>query len=372
MKILLYGNFVDYQIQLANELSKTESVMIMISSYKYQHESFSNLSQNVHLEFLGRDTSLYSSKNMFILNRFLNKVKEFNPDVVHMQIGGGVSLFNLPFLPFLMRYPLITTFHDVKPHLGEYNKIRSFIPYLLRRYSNQIIVHGDRLKCQIITEYNISDEMVNSVPIGEHETEPFKMYEKSGLNEEGKLILFFGRIYEYKGLEYLIEAEPKVTREIPDAKVIIAGTGENFEKYKSMMINKDNFIIHNYRISYQEGAEMFQRSSVVVLPYIEGSQSGVIPTAYSFKKPVVVTDVGSIAEIVDNGITGFIVPPRNSDELAKAIIKLLNDSDLRKNMGENAYMKLKTDLSWDNIANKTIKIYKKAILFKSTKNSLSK
>ena len=115
------------------------------------------------------------------------------------------------------------------------------------------------------------------------------------------------------------------------------------------MVNKENFIVHNYRISYQEGAELFQRSSVIVLPYIEGSQSGVIPTAYSFKKPVVVTDVGSIPEIVDDGVTGLIVPARNSDELAKAIIKILNDNTLRKNMGERAYIKLKTDLSWDNI-----------------------
>ena len=364
MRILLYGNFVDYQIQLANELCKTESVMIIISSYKYQHESLDNINKNVHLEFLGKSYSLYTLKNLFILKDFMNKIKKFNPDVVHMQIGGGVSLFNLPFVIFLMKYPLITTFHDIEPHLGEYSKVRNFIPYLLRKNSNQIIVHGNRLKNQIITKYDISNEIVNSVPIGEHETEPFKMYEKPGLKEDGKLILFFGRIYEYKGLKYLIQAEPMITREIPSAKIIIAGVGENFEKYEEMMINKENFIVYNYRIPYQQGAELFQRSSIVVLPYIEGSQSGVIPTAYSFKKPVVVTDVGSIPEIVDDGVTGFIIPPKNSNKLAEAVIKLLNDNTLRENMGENAYMKLKTDLSWDNIAKETIEIYKKGILSK--------
>ncbi|KKG81081.1 MULTISPECIES: glycosyltransferase family 4 protein [Methanosarcina] len=361
MKILIYGNFLDYQVQLANELCKTESVMIIVSSYKYQHESLDNVNENIYLEFLGKDYSLYTHKNLFILNSFLKKIKNFDPDIVHIQIGGGVSLFNLPFILFLMKYPLITTFHDIKPHLGEYSRIRNFIPYLLRKYSNQIIVHGNRLKNQILTEYNISSKIVNSVPIGEHETEPFKMYEKPDLKEDNNLILFFGRIYEYKGLKYLIEAEPTITREIPNAKIIIAGTGEDFEKYQDMMVNKENFIVHNYRISYQEGAELFQRSSVIVLPYIEGSQSGVIPTAYSFKKPVVVTDVGSIPEIVDDGVTGLIVPARNSDELAKAIIKILNDNTLRKNMGERAYIKLKTDLSWDNIAKKTIEIYKRAM-----------
>lgn len=362
MRILIYGNFLDYQIQLANELCKTESVMIIISSYKYPHESLNNINENVQLEFLGRDYSLYTYNNLFIINDFIKRVKSFNPDVVHIQIGGGVSLFNLPFLLFLLKYPIVTTFHDVKPHLGEYSRIRNFIPYLLRRCSSQIIVHGNWLKKQILTEYDISSEVVNSVPIGEHETEPFKMYERTDLKEDGNLILFFGRIYEYKGLKYLIQAEPIITKKIPDAKIIIAGVGEDFERYENMIVNKENFIIHNYRISYQEGAELFQRSSVVVLPYIEGSQSGVIPTAYSFKKPVIVTNVGSIPEIVDDGTTGYIVPARNSDELAKAIIKVLNDKTLRENMGEKAYIKLKTDLSWGSITEKTIGIYKKAVL----------
>jgi glycosyltransferase involved in cell wall biosynthesis len=129
-------------------------------------------------------------------------------------------------------------------------------------------------------------------------------------------------------LEYLIKAEPMVTEQVPDAKIIIAGTGENFKKYDKMMMNRDNFIVHNYRIPYKEGAELFQRCSLVVLPYIDASQTGVIPPAYGFKKPVIVTDVGSIPEIVDDGVTGFIVPPRNPEALAEAIVKLLKDEPL--------------------------------------------
>ncbi|NQE52738.1 Trehalose synthase, partial [ANME-1 cluster archaeon GoMg3.2] len=189
----------------------------------------------------------------------------------------------------------------------------------------------------------------------------FKIYEKEDLKEDGNLILFFGRVYKYKGLEYLIKAEPLITKEVPEAKIVIAGTGEGFKKYENMMIHRDNFIVHSRYISYKEGAKLFQRCSLVALPYIDASQSGVIPTAYGFKKPVVVTKVGSIPEIVDDGLTGFIVPPKNPEALADAIIKLLKDEKLRKKMGENAYKKLKTDLSWDKIAEETIEVYKKAI-----------
>jgi starch synthase len=106
---------------------------------------------------------------------------------------------------------------------------------------------------------------------------------------------------------------------------------------------------------------LLQRSSVVVLPYIEASQSGVIPTAYGFKKPVVVTDVGSVPEAVEEGKTGFVVPTRDSEALAHAVIRLLKDEKLRRQMGENAYKKLKEDFSWDNIAQRTLEVYRKAI-----------
>jgi glycosyltransferase involved in cell wall biosynthesis len=262
----------------------------------------------------------------------------------------------------------VVTFHDVKPRVGEMSLLLKFMLRCARRSSDRIIVHGEKLKEQMIKEYGLPDEKVHAIPIGEHEVAPFKKYERNNLKENGDLILFFGRIWKYKGLEYLIKAEPMITKEVPDAKIIIAGTGEDFKKYEEMMANRDNFIVYNYRIPYKEGAELFQRCSVVALPYIDASQSGVIPTAYGFKRPVVVTNVGSIPEIVDDGVTGFIVPPRNTEALADAIVKLLKDKDLRKQMGENAYKKLKTDLSWDNnIADKTIEIYKKAIRDKTCK-----
>jgi len=108
-------------------------------------------------------------------------------------------------------------------------------------------------------------------------------------------------------------------------------------------------------------SELFQKASVVVLPYIDGSQTGIIPIAYAFKKPVIVTNVGSIPEVVDDGKTGYIVPPRNEKKLAEAIIDILRDEHKRKQMGENAYKKMKEELSWDKIAEKTIRVYEEII-----------
>jgi len=365
MRILSYGGFIDYQIQLANALCSKHTIILVIPEKQLPNSHSGTIDKRVNICLLVEGKSLYHYSNFFVLKKFIKILRNFEPDVIHMQLGG--EIIDLALLPVFKNYPLVSTFHDVKLHIGEGSSICEFIRFWERKYSDQIIVHGKRLKEQMIEEYHLSENKVHSIPIGEHEVAPFKRYIKPDLQEDGNLVLFFGRIWRYKGLEYLIMAEPIITKQIPDAKIIIAGAGENFQKYENMIVNRHNFIIHNYNIPYDEGAELFQRCSLVVLPYIDASQSGVIPTAYGFKKPVVVTSVGSIPEIVDDGITGYIVPPKDANALAEAIIKLLKDEKLRRQMGENAYIKLKTDLSWDNIAEKTIKVYKEAIRGKKCK-----
>ena len=360
MRIMCFGSFIDYQIQLANALLKKETVMLVIPENKLPREHLGTIDNKVDFHLLGRGRPSSHPASLLILKDFIKKMNEFKPDVIHLQAGGSIT--ELFILPFLKKYPLVATFHDPKLHVGEPHHHRlNFVLYWIRKCSDQIIVHGEKLKEEMIKEYNIPNEKVHAIPIGQHDVVPFKKYERKDLKEVGNLVLFLGRIYKYKGLEYLIKAEPTITKEVPDAKIVIAGTGENFKKYERMMVNKDNFIVRNYHIPYKEGAELFQRCSIVVLPYIDASQSAVVPIAYAFKKPVVVTDVGAIPEIVDDGVTGFIVPPRNPEALADAIVKLLKDGKLRKEMGENAYKKLKTDLSWDKIAEKTIKVYERAL-----------
>ncbi len=357
--VLLSLGFIDYTINLANSLSKTGLTTLLIIPDNQIQEHQHSVDTGIATYIYEQPRLFYPLKNIHHIYELFKQITIFSPDIIHVQQGHLWLPLILPSL--YKKYIWITTFHDVKPHIGE-NYLRArFVNYCGRKYSDQIIVHGEKLKEQMIKEYNITEEKVHVIPIGEHNVAPFKIYERKNIKEDGNLILFFGRIWKYKGLEYLIKAEPMITKEVPEAKIIIAGTGEDFKKYEKMMINKDNFIVYNYRIPYKEGAELFQRCSLVVLSYIDASQSGVIPTAYGFKKPVVVTDVGSIPEIVDDGVTGFIVPPKNSEALAEAIIKLLKDKKLRREMGENAYKKLKTDLSWDKIAEKTIEVYEKAI-----------
>lgn len=252
----------------------------------------------------------------------------------------------------------MATFHDVKIHKGEKSLFFRVAAYCAAKLSKKVFVHGKKLKKQIIEEYKIPEDKVCVVPLGEYELDLFKKYEKKDLTEDGNLILFFGRIYKYKGLEYLIKAEPLITDAIPNAKIVIAGKGDEFEIYENIMVNKNNFIVYNEYISFEKGAELIQKSSVVVLPYIEASQSGIIPIIYGFRKPVIATNVGSIPEVVDNNKTGIIIKPNDHKALAEATIQLMKNTKLRKEMGNNGYNKLKKELSWEVNAEKTYAIYK--------------
>ena len=172
-----------------------------------------------------------------------------------------------------------------------------------------------------------------------------------------KTILYFGRIWGYKGLKYLFQSEPMISEVIPNLKIIIAGYGENIEKYEPFIVNKEKYEFINEFIPNGMVLNLFERSDVVVLPYIEASQSGVIPLAYYTKKPVVVTNVGSLPEVVDHGVTGLIIPPKNIEYLSKAIIDLLSNETKLRYMGENGYKKLTNELNWDIAASTTHRIY---------------
>lgn len=371
MRVLLEGSFIDYQYQLAKALGEHEETILVLPLDQLPED----LAEMAHCRFSLR---LCTSNGLGIFPRKLrifaklvSIVRRIDPDIVHLQVGGGVdNLLVFLYFKIVKRRPIVATFHDVKAHLGNRPILMLFNRYWIRKYSDALIVHGNRLRQQMIDEYKTPADRVHATSIGQPETSRFRKYERIGATDDGKTVLFFGRIEKYKGLEYLIKAEPIIAKAVPGVKIVIAGMGRGFSQYEDMISQRrQSFVVYNYRISFREGAEIFQRSSVVVLPYVEGSQTGVVPTAYGFKKPVVVTDVGSIPEIVDDGVTGLVVPPRNAERLAEAIVRILQDNSLRSSMGENAFAKLKSDLSVEQVAEQNVHVYEHAVLAKRNRQS---
>jgi glycosyltransferase involved in cell wall biosynthesis len=262
-------------------------------------------------------------------------------------------------LPFLRQYPLVITIHDPRHHVGDrgaQNTPQPIYDFGFKR-ADKIIVHGHQLKTVVVDQVGIDAELVHVIPLIVHGDDTVHRQ----IQEEDYSILFFGRIWEYKGLEYLIKAQPLIAAKIPEARIVIAGQGEDFARYRRMMINPECFEVHNEYVSDDKRAELFRRSSVVVLPYVEATQSAVIPLAYTFAKPVVATTVGSLPEVVDHGQTGYLVPPRDERALAESIVRLLRDKDVRHQLGANGKRKVNTECSAEAVAKQTLTVYDRAI-----------
>lgn len=154
---------------------------------------------------------------------------------------------------------------------------------------------------------------------------------KLGIEDDKKILLFFGYIRPYKGLMHLINAMPILLKE--DEKYFLLIVGEfyegkdkYFERIKELNLNKNVLIIDEF-VPNEEVGIYYSASDVVVLPYKSATQSGILNIAYGFRKPVVVTNVGGLPELVEDGKTGFIVEPQNPQALAEGIKKFFNASN---------------------------------------------
>jgi glycosyltransferase involved in cell wall biosynthesis len=143
------------------------------------------------------------------------------------------------------------------------------------------------------------------------------------LPEKEKLILFFGFIRDYKGLDVLLEAVAKLKGK--NIKLIVAGEFySNEEKYKKIINEfqlKDHLHLFTDFIPTSEVKYYFSASDVVILPYRDATQSGIVQIAMNFNKPVIATNVGGLGEVISDNQTGFIVEKENPGALARAIEK---------------------------------------------------
>ena len=346
--------FMEYSVRLASGLAQDASVLLLLPEsearpymYLLDHEVEARLFHKPRLRQLRQQAKMMA--------HLVRTIRAFKPDVIHLQ--SGHPWFSL-VLPMLGVIPLVVTVHDPSRHLGESS--RGLVDWALDRAcyrARQRIVHAPQMKDLLVERFGVPSDTVHIVPhilLGDDSV-------LKEVPENETLILFFGRIREYKGLEYLIRAEPLITAKVPAATFIIAGTGEDFGRYREMMVHPERFTVHSEHVSDLKRAELFRRASIVVIPYVEASQSGVIPIAFRFGKAVVATNVGGLPAMVDHGQTGYLVPPRDAKALAEAIILLLENKELRLQFGLSGRRKVNTECTPEVVAGKTLAVYRLAI-----------
>jgi glycosyltransferase involved in cell wall biosynthesis len=364
MKVaLLHFCFHEYTIELANALNKYVD-LIVIQPDDLREKCKEILDPGIQVHSFSKPR-VRDPRNIFSMFKMMNIIRRLQPDVLHVQETNDpwydITLFHNK-MP-----PLVTTIHDVFRHPGDQGAVpgSEYTRRIAFGRSQQLIVHAQSLKKALIQSFNVPENHVNVLPHGELGSQYERLSKYQEAERESYTLLFYGRIWPYKGLKYLVEAMPLVTKEIPQVKLIIAGRGENLESYFPKGYDKNSYEIINRYIKPEEVASLFQRSTAVVLPYVEASQSGVAVTAFPMGTPVIASDVGGLAEIIHHEQDGLLVPPCNSEALASAIIKLLSNKQLQSQMQAAAKLRAKEDLNWSNIAAQTVEIYRKANYLKT-------
>jgi glycosyltransferase involved in cell wall biosynthesis len=213
------------------------------------------------------------------------------------------------------------------------------------------------VKRWVVRELGIDSAAVHTVPLVAFEIHP----DVSPPATHPPTVLFFGRIWPYKGLMHLVRAEPAISEAVPDVEIVIAGEGEDVAKYRSAMVHPDRFVVRNRYIPRNELAALLRSTDVVVLPYVDATQSGVVPLAFAYGKPVVATTVGGLPEMVEHGVTGLLVPPGDHVALADAVVRLLGDAELRQRMGAAGRRRACERWSPDAVAVATAAVYRDAV-----------
>lgn len=300
-----------------------------------------------------QDSSLQSLKMTLKVVRFIKKGKY---DVIHTD--SMLGMWNL-MLYKLFGKKMVLTVHDPFPHTGEITARKKFSYKMAMKMVRHFVLLNGKQKEQFCKSYHIRPEQILINRLGVYDNiSTFVRPQKSTTSHN---VLFFGRISPYKGIEFLCQAMRKVKERVPDATLTIAGGGKIY--FDIAPYQKQDWVeVINRYVGMEELAGLLQNCALSVCPYTDATQSGVIMTSYSLCKPVVATNVGGLGEMVEDSKSGLLVPPKDVDALAHAIIALLNDDAKREEMADNIRNEYFVgDKSWKVIAEKYIEFYKKIL-----------
>jgi glycosyltransferase involved in cell wall biosynthesis len=221
--------------------------------------------------------------------------------------------------------------HNVLPHEGT-RFDRWLTSYAFRR-ATHFVVHSEQDKANLLALAPKAAVTKTKHPsyavFGAHDLcDKAEARRRLGLRIDQATLLFFGLIRPYKGLEYLLRALPRVVREVDCVLLVVGEFYEPKDRYVRLIedlgLGERIELVDRY-VKNEEVSWYFRSADVVVLPYVDATQSGVVQIAFGLEIPVITTDVGGLPEIVEDGRTGFVVGSRSPEQLAEAIVRFYRE-----------------------------------------------
>lgn len=312
--------------------------------------------------------------------RLIRYTAAAKPKIFHILWNSKIQLFDRTLLMLYYRAmgkKIALTAHNVNQARrdGNDSSLNRLTLRLQYRLTDHIFVHTQKMKDELIEDFGGSDRAITVIrhPINDAfpdtDLTPAEAKRRLGLKSSEKAILCFGRIKPYKGIEHLLEAFKKLIERDGNYRLIIAGEVQKeneayLNQIKQMIpseIERGQIILKAQFIPDEDMEIYLKGSDVMVLPYNEIFQSGVLFLGYTFGLPVVATDVGSFKEEIVEGRTGFLCRPGDATDLAKAIGTYFG-SDLYRNPDrtrEEIKRHAHTHHSWAAVAELTRDAYAK-------------
>lgn len=372
------GGVCHYTFELANAIERNGYQVGLFTSEdyelktkEYEFKLFNNIKwcRNSYLKKMQLNKIINVIYYLLSLLSLVKLIIKEKYEVIHIQ---GLYFLPLNILTVLilkiLKVKIIFTPHNTFPRYN--NKKQNYFFKLMFKFSNKIVVHSQFDLERLEKFYKVDNRKIVVIPHGNYEM--FVNGNHEAFNLDDRNILFFGYIRPDKGLEFLLEGFADFIGQITSNKkykLYIVGRPEgSFEKYQNIInkrkIENEVKCILEY-VPFNEVGNYFFNAHLVVLPYIEISQSGVLQIAMAYGKPILVSNVGGLPEVIIHNENGFVVEPSNSKDIARILLEAFKNEDRLEFMGEKNRLLSQTKYSWNTIGRKTIEVYnevKKSII----------
>ena len=269
--------------------------------------------------------------------------------------------------------PLVSTIHATETGRrggihNDYQKTINEVEQHLITQSSRVICCSNFMEGQIYEAFNVSKEKVSMIRNGVDfrkfnvKVDTQAVRRRYGKPEE-KLVVYVGRLVHEKGVHVLIGAAPKVLSVLPNTRFVIVGEGgtKEYLSKEAWDFGIADRVFFTGFVDEKKLISIYKACDVTVVPSLYEPFGITALEAMAAKTPVVVSDTGGLAEIVEHDKTGVKTHPDNSDSLAWGILRILQDPTFANMIRENAYQKAVKDYGWDRIADETIGVYRQAM-----------
>lgn len=291
---------------------------------------------------------LRSFKSLFLFFKLALHIKKNNYDLVYIDYLGIPYMFPLFYLLGLHKKKIIYACHDFVDHVEI--KKRGFISNYKRFIFRKFPYFQLFSKTQLSLFSKSYGKKAYYAPLA---LKDFGISQKTKEKSTKTVFLFFGKIQERKGLEYLIKAANIVSENYPDKFVVkIFGACKNWDKYKSLIKKADCFDLNIRRIENDEIPDIFVNADYLVLPYKDVTQSGPLLISYNYNVPVIASNHPGFSEYIIHEKNGFLFENCNENSLAEVMINIIKSKYNYNQIKSNLSTFIKDNVSLESVIDK--------------------